>query len=87
MRRLGFYYQHPSWAGSLGRWEICEPRLQRYLRSGATDRLLCARAVTRVNESETYRGPVLALVEEVRRLRGVAPGNESQREQYNAGVR
>ena len=30
----------------------------------------------RENESETYRGPLLALVEEVRRLREVALGGD-----------
>ena len=32
--------------------------------------------LARANESETYRGPLLALVEEVRRLREVATGRE-----------
>ena len=32
--------------------------------------------LARENESETYRGPLLALVDEVRRLRGVATGRE-----------
>ena len=32
--------------------------------------------LARANESETYRGPLLALVDEVRRLRGVALGRE-----------
>ena len=41
-------------------------------------RLLRLGAVTRVNESETYRGPLLALVDEVRRLREVALGDEYQ---------
>jgi len=34
-------------------------------------------ALASVNESETYRGPLLALVGEVRRLRGIALGEES----------
>ena len=33
-------------------------------------------SLARENESETYRGPLLALVDEVRRLRGVATGRE-----------
>ncbi len=33
-------------------------------------------ALARENEAETYRGPLLALVDEVRRLRGVAIGTE-----------
>ncbi len=33
-------------------------------------------ALARANESETYRGPLLALVDEVRRLRGVTTGRE-----------
>ncbi len=32
--------------------------------------------LARTNESETYRGPLLALVHEVRRLREVALGRE-----------
>ncbi len=40
-------------------------------------RLLRLGAVTRVNESETYRGPLLALVDEVRRLRGVTTERET----------
>ena len=43
-------------------------------------------ALARKDSAENFRGPLLALVEEVRRLRGVAPGNEPQREQYNAGI-
>ena len=31
-------------------------------------------ALARLNESESYRGPLLALVDEVRRLRGMALG-------------
>ena len=33
-------------------------------------------ALARENESETYRGPLLALVDEVRRLRGMTTGRE-----------
>jgi hypothetical protein len=35
-----------------------------------------AEGLARANASETYRGPLLALVDEVRRLREVALGRE-----------
>ena len=40
--------------------------------------------LARANESETYRGPLLALVDEVRRLRGVALGREVTSDRWQA---
>ena len=42
----------------------------------ARTKLEAIEALARENESETYRGPLLALVDEVRRLRGVTTGRE-----------
>ncbi len=43
-------------------------------------------ALAHKDSAENFRGPLLALVDEVRRLRGAVLGAEPNREKYNAGI-